>query len=203
MKFQASRNFSLSANFHGGTIVANYPWDSRYDRHPLNDLVVELSKVYADLNPEMRSSTEFEGGITNGADWYVVKGGMQDWSYIWHNDLQITLEVSHRKFPPYKDIPGFYSTNRDSMVEYLSRIHQGAGFKFSRPGVEGTTSVTQLSPVSRSLGSFGFSRSEFYKVLPEGSFEFTVTEKNGKSQTFALDVDKTQIRSNGNFVNLR
>jgi len=91
MKFQAEHKFSLSANFHGGTIVANYPWDSTYDRHPLDGLVKELSLVYADLNPEMRNSSEFAGGITNGADWYVVKGGMQDWSCFLYNYMQIKL----------------------------------------------------------------------------------------------------------------
>lgn len=200
MKFQADRKFSLSANFHGGTIVANYPWDSTYDRHPLDAFVKELSLAYADLNPEMRSSREFEGGITNGADWYVVKGGMQDWSCFFYNDLQITLEVSHTKYPSYSDIPGFYKSNRDSMVNFMKQVHRGAGIKIKRPGVSGTVAINQISPVIKNLGSYAFSSSEFYKVLPEGQYSYTVTEKNKRAQEVTVLIERDKISANGNYT---
>jgi hypothetical protein len=200
MKFQASRKFSLSANFHGGTIVANYPWDSTYDRHPLDGLVKELSLAYAELNPEMRSSSEFAGGITNGADWYVVKGGMQDWSCFFYNDLQITLEVSHMKWPNYRDIPGFYQSNRDSMVQFMKQVHRGAGISFKRSNVSGTVAVKQLSPVTKDLGSYAFSGSEFYKVLPAGEYSFEMTEKNKRKSEIKVFVEADKISSNGNYT---
>lgn len=199
MAYQATRKFSLSANFHGGTIVANYPWDSIYDLHPLNDLVIELSQGYADLNPEMKASREFDGGITNGAQWYIVRGGMQDWSYIWFNDLQITVELSHTKWPSYSDIPDFYRSNRDSMVQYMKEIHRGAGFKISRPGVEGTVAIVD-GKSNKDMGSYSFSGSEFYKVLPVGDYIFNVKEKGSASaRSLNVRVDKNMIRANGNY----
>jgi hypothetical protein len=201
MKFQAERQFSLSANFHGGTIVANYPWDSKYDLHPLDAFVKELSTEYAELNPEMRSSDEFKNGVTNGAAWYVVKGGMQDWSYTWFNDLQITVELSHDKWPEYSEIPGFYKSNRDSMIKYLSDIHRGAGFKIARQNVSGTVAIKQTRPGNKNLGSFAFKSSEFYKVMPEGEYSFTITEK-GKSAKSIINVtvEKDLVSPNGNYV---
>jgi hypothetical protein len=203
MKFQASRQFVLSANFHGGTIVANYPWDSKYDRHPLDIFVKELSSSYADHNPEMRSSHEFAGGITNGADWYVVRGGMQDWSYFWYNDLQITLEISTTKYPSYSDIPGFYKSNRDSMVEFMKQVHRGAGIKIDRAGVSGTVTVKQTAPVSKDLGSYAFSNSQFYKVMPEGDYTFTVKETSGATQDISVTVVRDTIAKNGNYVHVK
>jgi hypothetical protein len=200
MKFQASRQFSLSANFHGGTIVVNYPWDSTYDRHPLDAFIKELSIGYAELNPEMRSSREFAGGITNGADWYVVKGGMQDWSSFFYNDLQVTVELSHAKWPRYDDIPSFYQTNRDSMIYFMKQIHRGAGFKFKRAGVTGTVAIKQTSPVIKDLGSFAFNTSEFFKVMPEGEYTLNITEKNKASKVIQVSVDKDKIFSNGNYT---
>lgn len=203
MNFQESRNFSFSANFHGGTIVMNYPWDSTYERHPLDALAQELALVYSELNHEMYSSREFEKGITNGADWYVVKGGMQDWSYFWFNDLQLTVELSHEKWPSYSEIPDFYRSNRDSMLAYMAEIHRGAGFKLEAENISGMVEVRQVSPVERNLGEFSFKNSEFYKVLPVGDYEFSVAEKRKSPRVIKLSVSKDQIKRNGNYQILR
>jgi hypothetical protein len=203
MAWQASRQFALSANFHGGSVVVNYPWDATYDRHPMDKFMQELSHVYAELNPEMRNSSEFEGGITNGSDWYVVKGGMQDWSVFYHNDLQVTIELSGVKWPKYSDIAGYWSSNRDSMYAYMKEVHRGAGFKLAGSNVSGTVSIRQVSPVAKDLGSYAFKNSEFYKVLPEGEYEYSITEKNGASKKINVRVEQDTVRSNGNYVSLR
>jgi len=200
MKFQAERKFALSANFHGGTVVANYPWDSTYDRHPQDAFVQELSLVYADLSPEMKHSREFAGGITNGADWYVVRGGMQDWSSYFYNDLQITLEVSHQKWPSYNEIPNFYRDNRLSMIAFMNQVHRGAGFKFKRADVSGVVEVLQTSPVAKSLGSFAFNGSEFYKVMPEGEYTFKIKEGTKRVKSIKVQVEKDFINPNGNYL---
>jgi hypothetical protein len=198
MAFQASRNISLSANFHGGAIVANYPWDAKYDRHPFDGMLQDFSLEYANLNPEMRSSSEFNRGITNGADWYVLYGGMQDWSYIWHNDLQITVELSDSKWPNYKDIPGFYTSNRDSMIRYMELVHQGAGIKLANRNATGKVEV--LNAQGASLGTYGFQRGEFYKVLPPGAYTFKV-EADGARRSINVTVD-TDVATNGNYTSL-
>jgi hypothetical protein len=200
MKFQSSRQFALSANFHGGTIVANYPWDSTYERHPLDQLVQELATIYSEHNPDMRNSSEFRGGITNGADWYVVKGGMQDWSYFWYNDLQITVELSHSKWPSYSDIPTFYRNNRDSMIAFMKQVHRGAGFKLRNASGVGSVTIKQVAPAVKSLGSFAYKGAEFYKVLPVGQYQFSVADKSGKTKTVDVLVEKDKISANGNYV---
>lgn len=203
MAWQASRKFALSANFHGGSVCVNYPWDATLDRHPMDKFIQELSTVYAELNPEMRNSSEFEGGITNGADWYVVKGGMQDWSVFYHNDMQVTIELSQAKWPSYSEIPGYWKNNRESMYAYMKEVHRGAGFKLGSFNASGTVAIRQISPVVKDLGSYSFQGSEFYKVLPEGEYEYTVTEKNSSPKKITVRVEQDAIRSNGNYVSLR
>ena len=64
-------------------MVANYPWDGSEDRGthysacPDDAAYVHLARVYARAHASMAASTEFPGGITNGAAWYPLWGGMQ------------------------------------------------------------------------------------------------------------------------------
>lgn len=124
----------LSANFHGGALVSNYPFDgtesgaSVYSPTPDDPLFVSISRTYADNNPSMvmsNSDSSFNNGICNGADWYVIRGGMQDWNYVWHGDNDVTVEVSQSKWPPANQLPFFWKENRESMLAYLERVHEG------------------------------------------------------------------------------
>ncbi len=206
MDFQAKRQFALSANFHGGAVCVNYPWDSTKVRHPLDGLLIDFSTRYSQPNRPMYSSREFKNGITNGADWYVVKGGMQDWSYVFHNDLQVTVELSDDKWPRYSEILSFYQDNKESMLVYAEAIHQGAGFK-SADKKPGTVKISQIIGSQKfDKGSFGFRGGEFYKVLPEGEYEFEVIQKKGffskKSTTFTTTVDADVMAPNGNYTQI-
>lgn len=202
MNFQKRRQFSLSANFHGGAEVVNYPWDSTYDLHPFDNLVKELSLAYAEENPSMRSSNRFPGGVTNGAKWYVLHGGMQDWSYFWHNDLQVTIELSIQKWPNYNDIPSFYKSNKDSMLVYLESIHQGAGFSL-KSKVSGRVQISKVEGARKiDRGQYGFSSGEFYKVLPEGEYEFQIQRSGSMTKEVHTIMVDSNIQPNGNYLHL-
>lgn len=87
--------FILSANLHGGDIVANYPYDSShdgkaiYEASPDDEVFRQVSLAYATPHPVMSDphreqcdiggEDAFKHGITNGADWYPLKGGKK-WS---------------------------------------------------------------------------------------------------------------------------
>jgi hypothetical protein len=123
MKFQAAHHFKLSANFHGGSQVVNYPWDTQAQLFPLDNLVQKLSLDYAKRAAYIYNSTEFQHGITNGYAWYEVDGGMQDWSYNWYQDLQLTIEITNTKYPAYSTIAASYTANRDAMLALIEDIH--------------------------------------------------------------------------------
>ena len=199
MDFQASRKFALSANLHDGAVVVNYPWDTTLERFPFDSLVTDLSKEYASSVPSMYNSYSFEGGITNGADWYIIHGGMQDWSYYWHNDMQITLEISNTKWPSYSKTVSFFDEHLPSLMTYMERTHQGAGFKFTEQAITGTVKIYQYKSY---LGEYAFEDSEFYKVLEAGEYRFKVTTEEGIVNEFTVIVDST-IKPNGNYIYLQ
>lgn len=54
----------------------------------------------------------FENGITNGAAWYPLTGGMQDFQYVWYGCLEVTLEISCCKYPPAYELRKYWEDNQ-------------------------------------------------------------------------------------------
>ena len=131
MNFSNSHSFVLSANFHTGALVVNYPYDSNqlgnyvYTACPDDALFIKLSRTYSRHNPRMWNSAYFPDGITNGALWYVIYGGMQDWNYVWMGCNEVTIELSDNKFPDVSLLPSLWDDNRESMLSYMEAIHWG------------------------------------------------------------------------------
>lgn len=121
----------MSANFHTGALVVNYPWDSTtkpsgsYAACPDDDTFIHISEAYSYHNAPMWNSSEFHHGITNGCDWYILFGGLQDWSYNWTGDLAVTIELSDSFFPPASTLQTYWDQNRESLLHYLEEALKG------------------------------------------------------------------------------
>lgn len=136
MNWAPQHTLTLSANMHGGALVANYPFDSNPSGSsvfsptpaPDHDLFVSISRTYADNNPPMAVSNShpaWDNGITNGADWYSINGGMQDWEYVWTGGHEILLELSNTKWPAGSTLPQFWTDNQESLLAFFERVHEG------------------------------------------------------------------------------
>jgi carboxypeptidase D len=130
MRWTADNSFVLSANFHMGALVVNYPYDDdgkgNVDSPTPDDLLFEnVSRRYSVHNAPMWNSSEFDDGITNGAAWYSITGGMQDWNYRYTSCNDVTIELSNNKDLPASQIPTFWNNNRESMLSYAEAVHIG------------------------------------------------------------------------------
>ncbi len=203
MMFQSERQFSLSANFHGGAEVVNYMWDTIEDDHPYLPLLLDISKSYVEYADYMKNPNEFPEGITNGYAWYEVNGGMQDWSYHWYGDLQFTVELSQEKWPAYSSIASYYDANRLALIDFLRRVHQGAGFAFSGAKFSGFVRIQKQSSQGWvDQGTFSFRNSEFFKVLPVGQYRFQIFEGQSLNNPIAealLDV-RSEVRDDSYLI---
>lgn len=150
----------------------------------------------------MRNSSQFPGGIVNGYDWYEVNGGMQDWSYYWHNDLQFTVELSNRKWPDYSMVARYYQDNKTSLVNFLETIHQGAGIIISSGELGGKVSIRNEDS-NQDLGTYPYTTNEFYKVLPEGNYIFSIKTLSNKTYTKSVVVNSDNTTNNGNFYAIK
>ncbi|CAK8672399.1 unnamed protein product [Clavelina lepadiformis] len=130
-----STPFVLSANFHGGDLVANYPFDKtcsgkerQYTGSPDDKIFRQLALAYSNGNDQMAISTgcsvedHFRHGITNGAAWYSVGGGMQDFNYLASNCFEITIEMGCEKFPPPRRLPFFWKQNKHALLDYIYQV---------------------------------------------------------------------------------
>lgn len=87
-----------------------------------------LSLDYANRNPTMKKQEEcgvFKDGITNGAYWYDLKGGMQDFNYVHSNSFEITLELSCCKYALGSDLPKEWENNRKPILNFIASTHRG------------------------------------------------------------------------------
>ena len=128
MALAEEKSFALSANFHGGAEVVNYPWDTWLRRHP-DDLWFEaLARDWADLAQADSPGgylTDQNNGITNGWDWYEVEGGRQDFMTFFHGGREITVELSATKLLPADQLDDLWQWNRRALLDFLTHAHEG------------------------------------------------------------------------------
>ncbi|MGB0931070.1 MAG: M14 family zinc carboxypeptidase, partial [Chitinophagales bacterium] len=123
-----ANNFVMSANFHGGTEVMNYPWDTRVERHADDEWWECISLEYVEKVKEIAPSTYFDGfgnGVTNGYDWYHVDGGRQDFMTYFHHGREITIELSDQKLINANQLGNHWEYNRESLLDYMERTLHG------------------------------------------------------------------------------
>lgn len=99
---------------------------------PDDDVFRHLALTYSSNHLKMSrgvscksTSPAFPRGITNGAAWYPLTGGMQDYNYIWYGCMETTLELSCCKYPPASELPKYWQDNKLALVKYLGEAHRG------------------------------------------------------------------------------
>lgn len=180
--------FVLSANLHGGSLVANYPYDNRQDKRsiysstPDDDVFRSLALTYSLNHPKMHlpsaacDGDHFEKGITNGADWYSVSGGMQDYNYVNSNSFELTMEVSCCKFPEASTLQGFWEDNKKSLLEFLKRVHTGlTGFVMDQNGQGIKGADINIYPRNHPVRSAR--DGDYWRLLLPGVYKVTVSKR--------------------------
>ena len=129
MNLALSHRFALSANFHGGAEVVNYPWDFITALHPDNNWWITTSLAYAQSAQANGPAGYFTGissnGITNGAAWYMVNGGRQDWMNYTARGREACIEISNTKLLPAAQLNNHWNYNYNSLLSYLEQAYYG------------------------------------------------------------------------------
>lgn len=183
--------FVLSGSLHGGALVASYPFDntpnslfqaysSAPSLTPDDDVFKHLSMTYSTNHAKMSrnvacksNAPSFNKGITNGAAWYPLTGGMQDYNYVWFGCMEITLEISCCKFPPASELPRYWEDNKMALIKFLAEAHRGVhGFVMDENG--NPVEKASLKVKSRDVGFQTTKYGEFWRILLPGIYKLEV-----------------------------
>ena len=201
MKWIRSEPFVLSGNLHGGSVVASYPFDDSashrmegvYSGAADNQMFKLLAHTYADRHATMKRGNvcpgdHFPGGITNGAHWYDVPGGMEDYNYLHSNCFEITMELSCCKFPPNAQLEAEWNMNRDSLIAYIQAVHRGAkGFvrdRLTKAGIPGAVLSVKRIDHDVLAGPYG----DYWRLLVPGRYVLTAHALGYASQSKVVTV---------------
>lgn len=200
MAWSAANSFVQSANFHGGALVVNYPFDDNNagtfnDAPTPDDLLFEdISSRYAVNNPPMfntPSPSNAVGGIINGSVWYTITGGLMDWNYRYLACNDVTIEISVNKQPDASLLDQFWTENQNAMLAYLAAVHMGIR------GV--VTSTEDSAPIFAEVRVNGNAQAvftdpdvgDYHRMLLPGTYSLTFSAPGYVTQTIS-DIQATE-----------
>ena len=200
MKWIKDYPFVLSINYHNGALVANYPYDnsrigrSVYTISPDDDIFRQLALTYSKAHPTMHlgrpckgDKDGFRDGITNGAAWYNVNGGMQDYNYMQSNCFEITVEQGCTKFPKGSALESIWNDNKEPMLAYIEEVHKGVrGFVLASDG--SPVSGAKLSVAGRDHPIHSAKDGDYWRLLVPGEYVLEVSGDGYQTSTASVTV---------------
>ncbi|XP_033747517.1 carboxypeptidase D-like isoform X2 [Pecten maximus] len=194
--------FVLSANLHGGTLVANYPYDDNaagiatYTKCPDDSIFKQVSVAYSLAHSTMhnghpctdQSDEYFKEGITNGADWYSVAGGMQDWNYAFTNCFEITLELGCIKYPMAVNLPQYWSANKYALLVFMGQVHKGVrGFVMDQEtGLGLSDAKITVDGINHTISTA--TEGDYWRLLSPGDYVITASHHMYANQSVQVHV---------------
>ncbi|XP_061682787.1 carboxypeptidase D [Syngnathoides biaculeatus] len=208
MNWLKSNPFVLSANLHGGSLVVNYPFDDdlegkrEYSKSPDDNVFQQLARSYSQENPLMHNGHPcvnlypgeyFADGITNGASWYNVAGGMQDWNYLNTNCFEVTIELGCVKYPRAKELPNYWEQNRQSLLQFIHQVHHGIKGTVSdiRDGMGIPNATIQVEDIDHNITTAH--TGDYWRLLVPGTYAITASAHGYQSMRTFATVSKDRV----------
>ena len=185
MQFAQDNNFVMGANYHGGAEVMNYPWDNTHTLHADDQWWQLVSLEYVALCRQVSSSymtDTYSNGITNGAAWYMIGGGRQDYMNGYAQCREETIECSSTKCPNASQMPNFWNINKNSIFAFVNQclngIHGTVVDAASKAPIGGATITLTGHDDQYSTVSTQLPNGDFHRPVKAGTYNVRIT-KNG------------------------
>ena len=186
--------FTMGANYHGGAEVMNYPWDADYTNHADKDwyeyVCTEYVRIARKANASYMTDT-YTDGVTNGATWYVISGGRQDYMNAYAQCREVTVECSSTKTPSASQLPNFWNYNHNSMLAFMEQCLNGVhGFVYdaqTQEPLQGVTVTVQNHDVNNSFVTT-HSIGDFHRPIKGDTYTFEFSKAGYYPQTVEVTV---------------
>lgn len=132
----------------------------------------------------------FKDGITNGAKWYIVTGGMQDYNYLVAGCMELTIEIGCYKYPYAKDLPKYWLDNREALLSYMEQAQKGIrGFVRSTIGKP----ISNAKIIVEGINHVGktYIDGDYFRILLPGSYNITVEAAGYESYTSLIKIPES------------
>ena len=216
MNFAAAHSFVMSANFHGGAELTNYPWDyytTTERAQPDASWWISVCKEYVDTcksaasNNGYMTEQAYTGaypGVTEGADWYSVTGGRQDYMGYFQHCRETTIEVSTDKTLGTENLNTYWNYSYKSLLQYMEQALYGIrgvvtdantglplkAHVFVNSHDADSTDVYTSMPVGN-----------YHRPIKGGTYSVTYSAPCYQSKTYTITVaDKQSIRQDVQLV---
>jgi len=188
--FMRKHKFVISANFHAGAEVVNYPWDRWLSKfHADDSWFNSISRAYADTVHVYSGPAYMNdqvNGVTRGAVWYIVYGGRQDFVTSELHGREVTIELDAQYITPAAQLTLLWQNNYRSLLGYLENALYGIhglviNFTTSAP-VSAKVFITGHDIDSSHVYSDTLTGS-FVRMLSPGSWNLTFSAKGFNDTT--------------------
>ena len=185
--------FTMAANFHGGSEVLNYPWDTYQPLHPDDEWWKLVCHEYADLTHEHDTlyMSIYDNGIVNGYVWYPIYGSRQDYMNYYAQCREVTIECSTAYTPNPSLMPMYWTYNHESMLRFMEQCLYGihGTVTDSVTGAPLAAEVTILNHDHHgSAVSSHLPTGDYHRPIKGGTYEVTYSCEGYYPKTFTLTV---------------
>lgn len=193
--------FTMAANFHTGSEVLNYPWDTHPSLHADDDWWKMVCHEYADQCHEWDSSymnmphQHANNGIINGYQWYTISGSRQDYMNYYAQCREVTIETSNAYIPTATLMPMYWNYNHNSMLSYMEQclngIHGTITDAETGEPVEATVSITGHDHHGSEVSSH-LPAGDYHRPIKGGTYNVTYSAYGYDSQTITISVNDNE-----------
>ena len=133
----ADKHFVMSANFHGGAELTNFPWDSwasntrthaddAWFRYICQNYVDTCHNYDASYMVGETATNPGCGAVTEGGDWYVITGSRQDYMNYYEHCREVTMEIHFDKVvTSASDLVTYFPNSKSSLLNYIMECTYG------------------------------------------------------------------------------
>ena len=180
IRFMRKHKFVISANFHSGAEVVNYPWDKWSRLHADDSWFYTISRAYADTvhaHAVAGYMTDEMNGVTDGYAWYQVLGGRQDFMTYSLQGREVTIELDGSYYvTPAANLNTLWQSNYRSLIGYLENalygIHGHVSNSISHEPVSAVVFITGHDKDSSQVIS-DIKTGSFIRMLAPGTWDLT------------------------------